>query len=89
MVDEQPAGTTPPLHYRTPAFRRQHPARRETVNVVITAVLLASLVCLLIVGGVAGDPGGPARPRPSTEPPLTNRSSQLDPSEPAATAPGR
>ena len=57
---------------------------------VITAVLLASLICLLIVGGVGGEPGGPARPRPSTEPPLSNGSSPVSPSGPALTgSPGR
>lgn len=50
--------------------------RRETVNVVLTAVLLAGLVCLLILGGVAGGSGGPADPRPSTEAP--RRSSEED-----------
>ncbi len=54
---------------------------------MITAVLLAGLLCLLIVGGV-GSAGGPAPPRPSTEPPLTNGSSQLNPSGPATPAPG-
>jgi hypothetical protein len=70
----EPVSHDPLRHHRT-----------ETVNVVITAVLLASLVCLLIVGGIARDPGDPARPRPSTEPPLTNGSSQLDPSHPDTT----
>lgn len=58
--------------------------RHETVNVVLTAVLLTGLVCLLIMGGIAGGSGGPAGPRPSTEPPLTNGSHQLAPSQPAA-----
>lgn len=60
--------------------------RRETVNVVLTAVLLAGLVCLLILGGVAGGSGGPADPRPSTEAPLTNGSHRLAPTPPAATS---
>ena len=63
----------------------RHPARRETVNVVVTAVLLAGLVCLLIMGSVGGGPGAPADPRPSVRPPV-NGSHELTPSQPAATA---
>jgi hypothetical protein len=57
-------------------------ARRETVNLVVTAVLLAGLVCLLIVGGITGRPGSPADRPPSVEPPLTNGSAGLTPSRP-------
>jgi len=68
---------------------REHLTRRETINVVLTAVLLAGLVCLLIMGGGSGGPSGPVGPRPSTEPPLTNGSHQLTPSQPAVTSPPR
>lgn len=67
----------PPLHHRTPVLGPGHPVRRETVNVVITAVLLASLVCLLIMGASGASDG---RARPSTEPPLTNGSPYPGPS---------
>ena len=51
---------------------------------VVTAVLLAGLVCLLIVGSAVGGPARPVGPRPSVGPPLTDVPRELSlPSDPA------
>jgi hypothetical protein len=81
----------PPLRTGTLASSRRADGltRREKVNIVVTAVLLAGLVCLLIVGGNAGRPDepreSPREPWATTEPSPTTGTDRpaSDPGAPA------